>query len=95
MWSRALPGGVQEVVAERRSWRERSRRLWGLLRALDSGPLAKWAARAMVCAWYINQVRAAQWAWRVGCGRGPAHAYGVMYSVVLQGGVLKSRSTVH
>ncbi|PNW86393.1 hypothetical protein CHLRE_02g084700v5 [Chlamydomonas reinhardtii] len=59
----AVREAAQEVVAERRSWRERSRRLWGLLRALDSGPLAKWAARAMVCAWYINQVAEAVEVW--------------------------------
>ncbi|KAG2446720.1 hypothetical protein HYH02_008282 [Chlamydomonas schloesseri] len=59
----AVREAAQEVVAERRSWGERSRRLWALLRALDSGPLAKWAARAMVCAWYINQVAEAVEVW--------------------------------
>ncbi|KAG2435255.1 hypothetical protein HXX76_007333 [Chlamydomonas incerta] len=59
----AVREAAQEVVAERRSWQERSRRLWALLRALDSGPLAKWAARAMVCAWYINQVAEAVEVW--------------------------------
>ncbi|GLC37247.1 Alanyl-tRNA editing protein Aarsd1 [Pleodorina starrii] len=59
----AVKVAAQEVVAERTSWVERGRRAWALVQLLDSGPLAKWAARAMVCAFYVNQVAEAMELW--------------------------------
>ncbi|PNH09670.1 hypothetical protein TSOC_003663 [Tetrabaena socialis] len=54
---------AQEVVAEHVPWRDRARRACAVVRLLDSGPLAKWAARAMVCAFYINQAVEAVETW--------------------------------
>ncbi|EFJ48807.1 hypothetical protein VOLCADRAFT_104553 [Volvox carteri f. nagariensis] len=60
----AVKIAAQEVVApEPASWSERARRSWALVKLLDSGPLAKWVARALVCAFYVNQVAEAVEMW--------------------------------
>ncbi len=39
------------------------------LQVIDSGPIAKWVARALVCAYYVNQVGEELSMWdSVGCG---------------------------
>jgi hypothetical protein len=47
----------QEVLEPDTSARERLRRVWALWQVMDSGPIAKWVARAMVASYYVNLVR--------------------------------------
>lgn len=42
---------VQDSCDPLAVWR---RGVW--LQVIDSGPIAKWVARALVCAYYVNQV---------------------------------------
>ena len=46
----------QEVLESDASLRERVRRVWALWQVIDSGPIAKWVARAMVASYYCNLV---------------------------------------
>ncbi|KAG2494046.1 hypothetical protein HYH03_007692 [Edaphochlamys debaryana] len=59
----AVREAAQEVVAADASLRQRLRAAAGLVAAVDSGPLAKWGARGLVCAFYVNQAAEAIETW--------------------------------
>lgn len=62
------PPTVQEAaqeVAQAPSAPAKISKMGALLRALDSGPLAAWLARALICSYYVNMAYAGWESYRV------------------------------